>query len=145
MHGTDNQIGQTGSSERRARTAGQRRRAVIAVVIVAVLVASIPSTTAQACPDLVGTYSDDLANCSHVAVVGGYAYAVGFEELRVLDISNPAAPTQVGSAATYATNDVWVLGTNATLMHFDGSKWGAPVLLPVTTLVELKDVWGFCP
>ena len=49
-----------------------------------------------------------------VQIVGSYAYAVDAEGLKVLDVSTPSNPSQIGSLATsYAPAAVFVLGNYA--------------------------------
>lgn len=71
-------------------------------------------------PVIAGTYgSPALGGCEGIAVSGNYAYATAYatDSLTILDISNPAAPSYVGSVAdaTYLNqaHEVIVIGNYA--------------------------------
>ena len=89
---------------------------------------------AQGCPELVGSY-DTPGEPWGVALAGSYAYvADGFAGLRVIDVSNPAAPFEVGFVDTVEAFGVAVAGayayvadTTAGLRVVDVSNPAAPV------------------
>jgi len=45
---------------------------------------------------LIGTFKDDSVQCEDVTVFGNMAYVADNEYIRVLDVSNPASPSEIG-------------------------------------------------
>jgi len=77
----------------------QRVGHVVALVVIGVSVLAVPAL-AQDCPELVG-FVDTPGEAFGVAVAGAYAYVADTTAgLRVVDVSNPAAPFEVGSYDT---------------------------------------------
>jgi hypothetical protein len=68
---------------------------LVALLGIGAVVLAAPAF-AQDCPELVGFY-DTPGSALGVAVAGAYAYVADrFDGLRVIDVSNPAAPFEVG-------------------------------------------------
>ncbi|HVM90359.1 MAG TPA: hypothetical protein VMU11_00485 [Verrucomicrobiae bacterium] len=85
---------------------------------------------------LLGTMSGSFSSVTAFAVHGNYAY-VGNNSLHVIDISNPASPTEVGTLLYgpflkyFVADDTYVYGTDGTstnLAIFDVHKPNVPTL-----------------
>jgi len=81
-----------------------------------------------------------------VAVSGNYAYVAGVSSLKVVDISNPKAPTVVGTENTTSTRVIKIAGKYAYagglngLLVYDISDPHTPVLFGSTNTGLVRDV-----
>lgn len=59
-------------------------------------------------------------------------------------IASSGTSSTIRSLFTIAPNDIWAVGTSATVLHYDGTSWTAtpPSSLPVVSTTRLNGVWA---
>ena len=86
------------------------RQSILVLVAVVLLIASVAWAD---CPELVGSV-DTPGNAKDVAVSGAYAYVADHGGgIRVIDVSTPSAPVEVGSTDAGYAGGVAVAGSYA--------------------------------
>jgi len=95
----------------------------------------IINITNPAAPTLASTFGGDTLSLMDAYAGGNYAYVVGTGGLWVLDVSNPALPTQVGhSAAITHPSSVYVAGSYAFVVG-DVKLWVINASIPTNPVV----------
>ncbi len=95
-------------------------------------------------PSLISGYTF-ISRANDVDVAGAYAYVANDDAgLRVIDVSNPSAPVEVGSCPTQAADGVTVTGSYAYVAEAGWGLWIIDISNPIAPFqVGLYDPEGF--
>jgi hypothetical protein len=99
-------------------------------------------------PQLVGVYDNGYTGDSFgIAVRGNYAYLVSYENLIVVDISNPASPFEVGTCWCFSSvgdrHEIYLNGDYAYIAAFDAGIKVIDISDPTSpTLAAIFEVPG---
>lgn len=104
---------------------------LLRIILFSILVSITCSSFATVSLSVIGNLS--FSHAIGVDVVGNYAYlAAGSSGLKIIDISNPAAPSVVGSLAMGGIQDVKVVGNYAYIADHYGAGGGGLKIVDIS-------------